>query len=146
MVVLTVTGLFKERNSNPKAEYARTFQKTMVIVPNNGGFCIKNEMMHINNASHSQAKNAFKAPIIASSQLIAQPMTSTSSAPTQPQQGAPDDATKVQMIQMLSQQSNMNVEWSRKCLEETNWDYQRAGFVFGELFKQNKIPPEAFVK
>jgi len=146
MIVLTVTGLFKERNSNSKYEYARTFQKTMVIVPNNGGFCIKNEMMHINNASRTQAQNAFKAPLIASPQLSSQPMTSTT--PTSPQQpaNAPDDATKVQMIQMMSQQSNMNVEWSRKCLEETNWDYQRAGFVFGELFKQNKIPPEAFVK
>jgi nuclear RNA export factor len=40
----------------------------------------------------------------------------------------------------------MNMEWSRKCLEETNWDFARAGFVFGELFKQNKIPPEAFAK
>lgn len=145
MIVLTVTGLFKERNLNSKAEYARTFQKTMVIVPNNGGFCIKNEMMHVNNASHSQAKNAFKTPIVAAPQQIAQPMTSV--APTTSQQpGAPDEATKLQMVQMMSQQSNMNIEWSRKCLEETNWDYQRAGFVFGELFKQNKIPPEAFTK
>lgn len=148
MVVLTVTGLFKERSSNPKAEYARTFQKTMVIVPNNGGFCIKNEMMHVNNASHSQARNAFKVPPpSASSQLSTHSMT-PAAPPTSPQQphATPDDATKVQMIQMMSQQSNMNVEWSRKCLEETNWDYQRAGFVFGELFKQNKIPPEAFIK
>lgn len=29
---------------------------------------------------------------------------------------------------------------SRRCLEETNWDFQRAGFVFTELNKQNKIP------
>lgn len=143
MVVLTVTGLFKERNTNPKAEYARTFQKTMVIVPNNGGFCIKNEMLHINNASQPQARNAFKAPVVTTP-----PMNAQQSIPTSPQQqpGAPDDATKMQMIQSMSLQSNMNVEWSRKCLEETNWDYQRAGFVFSELFKQSKIPPEAFVK
>jgi nuclear RNA export factor len=140
MIVLTVTGLFKERN--PNAEYARTFQKTMVIVPNNSGFCIMNEMMHVNNASQNQARNAFKAPIIANPQMpVAQPSLST-----QPQQLAPDEATKMQMIQAMCQQSNMNVEWSRKCLEETNWDFQRAGFVFAELFKQNKIPPEAFAK
>jgi nuclear RNA export factor len=144
MIVLTVTGLFKERNSSPRSEYVRTFQKTLVVVPNNGGFCIMNELLHINNASQYQSKNAFKTPIIA-------PPTMTPTMPTSPPQmqaptAGPDDATKMQMIQAMSQQSNMNVEWSRKCLEETNWDFQRAGFVFSELFKQNKIPPEAFVK
>lgn len=145
MVVLTVTGLFKERSTNPTSEYARIFQKTMVIVPNNGGFCIKNEMLHINNASQGQSRNAFKAPVVSS-----QPMTSQQALPTTPIQhqptAGPDDATKMQMIQAMCQQSSMNVEWSRKCLEETNWDYQRAGFVFTELFKQSKIPPEAFIK
>lgn len=52
----------------------------------------------------------------------------------------------MQMVQQMSQQSNMNLEWSKKCLEETNWDFNRAIYVFGELQKQNKIPPEAFVK
>lgn len=139
MLVLTVTGLFKERNTNPKAEYVRTFQKTLVVVPNNGGFCIKNELLHINNASQTQSRNAFKTPIIAPPQMAATPLQMQAST-------GPDDATKMQMIQAMSQQSNMNVEWSRKCLEETNWDYERAGFVFSELFKQSKIPPEAFVK
>jgi nuclear RNA export factor len=143
MIVLTVTGLFKERNSDPKAEHARIFQKTLVIVPNNGGFCIKNEMLHINNATPAQARNAFKAP--------PPPVTPPTPPSTSIQQmpassGTPDDATKLKMIQAMMQQSNMNMEWSRKCLEETNWDFARAGFVFGELFKQNKIPPEAFAK
>ena len=144
MVVLTVTGLFKERNTDPKLEFARTFQKTMVIVPNNGGFCIINELMHINNASLSQSRNAFKAPIVTTPQLNAP--TTHHTSPQQGPSGAPDDATKMQMIQAMCLQSNMNMEWSRKCLEETNWDFQRAGFIFSELFKQSKIPPEAFVK
>lgn len=139
MIVLTVTGLFKERNTNSKAEYVRTFQKTLVVVPNNGGFCIMNELMHINNASQIQSRNAFKTPIITPAVMPTSPIQLQ--AP-----GGPDDATKMQMIQAMSQQSNMNAEWSRKCLEETSWDFQRAGFVFSELFKQNKIPPEAFVK
>lgn len=173
MVVLTVTGLFKERHSNSSLEFARTFQKTMIIVPNNGGFCIKNEMLHINNASPAQSRNAFKPPVNASSLQTSMQasgmstpmqaamltpmqgaMTSsmvpsvmpTTSAPQQLQTGGPNDVTKMQMIQAMSLQSNMNVEWSRKCLEETNWDFTRAGFVFSELFKQSKIPPEAFVK
>lgn len=33
-----------------------------------------------------------------------------------------------------------------RCLEETNWNFERAGYIFTELHKQNKIPPEAFEK
>lgn len=142
MIVLTVTGLFKERNTDPKAEHARIFQKTLVIVPHNGGFCIKNEMLHINNATPAQARNSFKTPA-----PVTPPSTIQTSTSIQPAtSGTPDDSTKMKMIQAMSQQSNMNMEWSRKCLEETSWDFARAGYVFGELFKQNKIPPEAFAK
>lgn len=146
MVMLTVTGLFKERNSDPKMEFARTFQKTMVIVPNNGGFCIKNEMMHINNANPFQARVAFQTPAPSTSQMNPPTVQAVPTSPLQAPAGTPDDATKMQMIQAMSQQSRMNLEWSRKCLEETTWDFQRAFYVFGELFKQNKIPPEAFLK
>jgi nuclear RNA export factor len=142
MICLTVTGLFKERHSDPKLEFTRIFQKTLVIVPNNGGFCIRNEMLHINNASPIQARNAFKTPaIVPTPQVIPQqqqqPNTSTQQL---------DDATKMRMIEAISQQTNMNLEWSRKCLEETTWDYNRAVFVFQELFKKNQIPQEAFTK
>lgn len=149
MINLTVTGLFKERSTNPKAEYARIFQKTLVIVPHNGGFCIKNELLHINNASPLQARNAFKTPQPQPVAMSSMPAASTSNIQPPPSvalPGAPDDSTKMRMIQAMSQQSNMNIEWSKKCLEETNWDFNRAGFVFAELFKQGKIPPEAFNK
>jgi nuclear RNA export factor len=142
MIVLTVTGLFKERSTDPKAEYARIFQKTLVIVPNNNGFCIKNEVLHINNASPLQARNSFKivAPVSTPTTSMAGPSIQS------PAGGASDDSTKLTMIQAMSQQSNMNMEWSKKCLEESNWDFNRASFAFAELFKQNKIPPEAFAK
>lgn len=140
MIQLTVSGLFKERSTDPKAEFVRTFQRTMVIVPNNGGFCIKNEMMHINNASPSQSKNAFKTP----APVVAAPVQQiTGSAIVT---AAPDEATKQQMLQAIAQQTNMNADWSQKCLMETQWDFNRAVYVFGELYKQGKIPPEAFIK
>lgn len=143
MIVFTVTGLFKERNSDPKAEYARIFQKTLVIVPNNNGFCIKNEVLHINNASPLQARNSFKIATPVNTITSPMPGPSIQSPSTG---GASDDSTKLTMIQAMSQQSNMNMEWSKKCLEESNWDFNRASYTFSELFKQNKIPLEAFAK
>ncbi|KAG5670967.1 hypothetical protein PVAND_001195 [Polypedilum vanderplanki] len=136
MIVLTITGIFKEKKSDPKAEYVRVFQKTLIIVPNSvGGLCIRNEMMHINNATLTQSKKAFKTLI------IPKPLSATISSQAELQD---EENTKIKMVQALSKQTNMNLEWSKKCLEETNYDYNRACFVFNELYKINKIPQEAF--
>ncbi|XP_062713191.1 nuclear RNA export factor 1 [Aedes albopictus] len=148
LILLTVTGVFKERKVAVINEPYRSFQRSLVIVPSGSGFCIRNEMIHINNATRIQEDKAFKDP--ASSGFQA-PATAAPVA-TVPIPVAPvvppvvDDNTKLQMVQAMAAHSNMNLEWSRKCLEETNWDFERAGFAFTELHKQNRIPPEAFVK
>lgn len=140
MIILTITGVFKERKeSNPKAEHVRTFHRTFTIVPNNFGLlCIMNDMMHVTNATLLQSKKAFKTLI------IPKPLPMTISTELLVPQL--DDNTKLQMIQSMMAQTNMNYEWSKKCLEENNFDYNRACFVFNELYKVNKVPPEAFNK
>ncbi|XP_017045756.1 nuclear RNA export factor 1 isoform X2 [Drosophila ficusphila] len=200
MMVFTVTGLFKELTGEARTPASmqsyelRHFARTFVVVPQNTGYCIRNETIFITNASHEQvtefkrsqhqpapgAMPSTSAAAATSAQpgtslqgrlnpggvgvatgpvaiLPAGPLTaatpvvnSVPSAPVAVAPGAPagipDENTKMQMIQAMSTQSQMNVEWSRKCLEETNWDYNHAAFVFEKLFKENKIPPEAFVK
>lgn len=140
LILLTVTGLFKEKKAGGSAEIVRSFQRSLVIVPSGSGFCIKNELMHINVATNRQEKSIFNAP---ANPTPIQQMPANSQQ--QPTLGMNDD-TKQNMILQMSMKSGMNMEWSRKCLEETNWDFDRAGFIFGELHKQNKIPPEAFIK
>lgn len=158
LMLLTVTGVFKERKPAVINEPYRSFQRSLVIVPGaTGGFCIRNEVIHINNTTRLQDEKAFKDPTGGFGQppaAAATPSTSAAAAAAVPVPqavavvpgGGPDDNTKLQMVQAMAAQSNMNLEWSRKCLEETNWDYERAAFAFSELHKQNRIPPEAFVK
>lgn len=142
MLVLTVTGVFREKKKNSTLTLLRSFQRTLVVVPSGSGFCIRNEMLTLNNATPSQLEKAFKGPLEAANVPATQMVpVAVVQAP-----GIIDDNTKMQMVQAMATSSNMNMEWSRKCLEETNWDFQRAGFVFAELHKQGKIPPEAFVK
>jgi nuclear RNA export factor len=147
-----VTGVFKECRPSSNSEHFRSFQRTLVIVPAGSGFCIRNEVLHINFASPIQEKFAFKplpppAPVVQQ-----QPVMLGGPLPTIPEAtpagvgGIPDDTTKMQMVQAMCATSQMNGEWSRKCLEEHQWDYQRAGETFTRLHSQNKIPPEAFVK
>ncbi|XP_065082338.1 nuclear RNA export factor 1 isoform X1 [Ochlerotatus camptorhynchus] len=148
LILLTVTGVFKERKVAVINEPYRSFQRSLVIVPSGSGFCIRNEMIHINNTTRIQDEKAFKDPAsngFQASTSTAVPVPAAVAAPSVPL-GGPDDNTKLQMVQTMAAHSNMNLEWSRKCLEETNWDFERAGFAFAELHKQNRIPPEAFVK
>ncbi|KAM8716748.1 hypothetical protein ACLKA7_003596 [Drosophila subpalustris] len=47
MMVFTVTGLFKELTADPDAYELRHFVRSFVVVPQNAGFCIRNETVFI---------------------------------------------------------------------------------------------------
>lgn len=107
-MLLTVTGVYRERSK--QSENLCSFQRILVIVPSGSGFCIKNEMLHINNVTMPQIKTAFKSIAVPTPAPIPTPSTVVAtSAPS-----SRDDATKLQMIQLMSQRSNMNLEWSEK--------------------------------
>ncbi|XP_022916625.2 nuclear RNA export factor 1-like [Onthophagus taurus] len=137
MLLLTVSGIFKELRTGHKQPPVRYFFRTLVIVPQGAGFCIANEEFHISNAKEPQIKQAFKTPM-PSNRL-------PDVAAVVPIQQPTIDAKK-QMVEAVSQQSGMNLEWSEKCLQDSNWDFQTAIFAFGQAQKDGKIPPEAFVK
>ncbi|XP_050058015.1 nuclear RNA export factor 1-like [Aphis gossypii] len=50
---------------------------------------------------------------------------------------------KMTMVKSFSNESGMNNEWAKKCLEDNGWDYARAATCFLEL--KAKIPPAAFI-
>ena len=51
-----------------------------------------------------------------------------------------------EMIMKLSQETNMNLHWSLKCLQELCWNYDNAFSAFEMFQKQGQIPAEAFSK
>ena len=153
LLKLVVSGVFKEKTSKDKI---RAFTRSFIIVPQGSGFCIRNEVIHICNATNKQEKNSFQSSITFSAPAAVpppnvqappsmqpmQPMPSTSAAPGD----SNDELQKMQMIQALSTQTNMNLVYSRKCLEEKNWNFDEACYVFADLQKAGRIPPEAFYK
>ncbi|XP_026470571.1 nuclear RNA export factor 1-like [Ctenocephalides felis] len=147
MMLLSVSGLFKELNGENDPP-TRCFLRVMAIVPAGSGFCIISEEMVINTATPSQIKGAFQAPTapVAGTSVQPVPVSASPVAEVIPNPAVIDDSTKKQIIQQFSEYTNMKLEWSEKCLIETNWEPQRAVFVFTELSKENKIPPEAFIK
>ncbi|XP_034474938.1 nuclear RNA export factor 1-like [Drosophila innubila] len=147
MMVFTVTGLFKELTGATDALQSyelRYFVRTFVVVPQNAGFCIRNETIFITSATVEQT-HEFERSQTTNPSLNSLQCQSAAVA-TNVNISSLSDETKMQMVQNLSTQSQMNLDWSHKCLEETNWDFNQAIYVFEKLFKENKIPPEAFIK
>jgi nuclear RNA export factor len=96
-------------------------------------FQIANETVHIKNATTKEAQVAFKIP----KRSVGPQMASV-----KPEKMS--DSDKQQMTIVLSQLTEMNSKWCRKCLEESKWDMKKALTMFTELYKRRKIPPEAF--
>ena len=53
---------------------------------------------------------------------------------------------KQEMTMKLSQQTNMNLQWSLTCLEKLSWNYDNAFSAYEKFKKQGQIPAEAFSK
>lgn len=115
--MLTVTGIFREKPtvSAQVRNALRSFHRSMVIVPVGGGFCIKNDILHVNQLTSAQMRTAFKpiAPVPVTTGPVQAPVVPTPTSALN--NSLPlNDATKLQMIEAMSQLSQMNVEWSRK--------------------------------
>lgn len=143
MMLITVTGLFKELNS--KDEPVRYFNRTFIIVPKGNGYCILNEQLHISHPTEMQHKLLSNHPTEA--QMSEGPsITKTSNSGLETTVPQLSEEVKQQMTVTLSQQTNMNLEWSLKCLQEVQWNYENAVSAFQEFFKRGQIPSEAFSK
>ena len=137
---IVITGLFKESHGKNNKDIIRHFNRSFLIVPEGTGFCISNEQLHISQATVLQEKK-FSLP--GAMQSVPGPSTSVT-CPND--QGSLTEEVKQQMTMTLSQRTNMNVEWSFKCLEEVFWNFENACAAFQEALSQGKIPTSAFNK
>jgi len=136
LMVFTITGCFKERETKHK-ESIRHFNRCFMVVPSGSGFCIVNETLFVSVATDLSSRKAFLSPVSAAE---------LPSSPAAPSASAPDAVTKERLTLEFSEKSGMNAGWSQQCLEQTSWDFEKAALSFQEAKNANKIPPEAFVK
>uniref|UniRef100_A0A673I087 Nuclear RNA export factor 1 n=1 Tax=Sinocyclocheilus rhinocerous TaxID=307959 RepID=A0A673I087_9TELE len=96
----------------------RAFSRVFIAVPaGNAGLCIVNDELFIRNATTEEIRRAFVAPA---------PTPSSSPVPTL-------SAPQQEMLAAFSQKSGMNLEWSQKCLQDNDWDFDRAAQIFTGL-------------
>ncbi|XP_043077363.1 nuclear RNA export factor 1 isoform X1 [Puntigrus tetrazona] len=130
LLAFTVSGVFKETDSKARDSF-RAFSRVFIAVPaGNAGLCIVNDELFVRNATTEEIRRAFVAPA---------PTPSSSPVPTL-------SAPQQEMLSAFSQKSGMNLEWSQKCLQDNDWDFDRAAQIFTGLKAQGKIPDVAFVK
>ncbi|XP_034934459.1 nuclear RNA export factor 1-like isoform X2 [Chelonus insularis] len=141
MMVITVTGIFKEIGT--KDEPLRYFDRTFIIVPEGTGYCIKNEQLQLGAPTTSQERQVAEGPTVTfTSEQAAQPVA----APAPVASSEPTDEVKKNMTMELSRVTNMNLDWSLKCLQEVQWNFDTALAAFNEFFQRGQIPQEAFNK
>ncbi|CAH1388536.1 unnamed protein product [Nezara viridula] len=151
LIQLNVCGLFSETTKKTPMKY---FNRVFLIVPAGSGFCIINDQLTVLLATSEQVKKYNKLKAEAAAAAAAQPEVPPAIVPVPevvPVNAAipvvePDLAMKQQMVTTLSANSGMNLIWSEKCLNETNWNFEQAMFAFNKLQKAGSIPAEAFVK
>lgn len=151
-MMITVSGIFKELDT--RDEPLRYFSRTFVIVPEGSGYCISNEMLHITKPTERQEQQAFQpvslpeanpAQAGVSAPGVNQPVPGV--APTSTSISSPiSDDVRTQMTLALSEQTNMNLQYSLQCLEDVKWDFNVALAAFQELHNRGQIPPDAFKK
>ncbi|KAJ8936935.1 hypothetical protein NQ314_012116 [Rhamnusium bicolor] len=130
--VICISGVLREPSENLLVpERLLGFSRTFVleILNGDGECCIINEQLHVYNALSTQVATCFK---------ITKPINSTLTLHAQNQKEQQQLADTLKII------TNLNTDWSRKCLEECNFDLKKALLLFVDLYKVDKIPPEAF--
>ncbi|XP_036380703.1 nuclear RNA export factor 1-like [Megalops cyprinoides] len=130
LLSFTVSGVFREVDGKSR-DSTRAFSRVFIAVPaGNAGLCIVNDELFVRNATTEEIRSAFAAPA---------PTPSSSPVPTL-------SAPQQEMLSAFSLMSGMNLEWSQKCLQDNEWDFNRAGEIFTKLKAQGSIPEAAFIK
>ncbi|XP_018573360.1 nuclear RNA export factor 1-like [Anoplophora glabripennis] len=131
--VINVCGVFRELPQNLlDAERCLGFSRTFALQMLSAGqeWVIINEQLHVYNALNVQLSTSFKNPKPTRIDII--PVAET----VKDQQ---------QLANALKIITNLNTDWSKKCLEECNYDLKKALALFIDLYKVDKIPSEAFL-
>ncbi|CAF1618975.1 unnamed protein product [Adineta ricciae] len=129
--VFTVNGLYREVEQSTNGP-VRCFQRTFTCAQTAAGVLIVADHIMISNATDSQVSKINSAtPSVTVS--TSQPLNSHADLENQ-------------MVLRFSQESGMNIAYSKLCLQENNWNYDKAAEVFLDAKQKNMIPSEAFYK
>ncbi|RNA39773.1 nuclear RNA export factor 1 isoform X6 [Brachionus plicatilis] len=133
LVSFKISGVFREGAVCENVRPLRSFSKIFICIPDpKTQMSIVNDQYTISNISSQQYnlyfdqkdRDQIKTPIEGNS---------ISTIGIDP---------KIQMIEHFSNESGLNSEWAKYCLEHAKWNYEEAGRSFVQF--KDSIPKEAF--
>lgn len=134
--IFIVHGLFREVGNVGSNAPVRSFQRAFTCIQTQSGVLIVADHFMIINATEAQYLNLTRST---------NSSTSSSSQAMESQHGAmASNNQELAMIQRLSGQTGMNAHFSKQCLMENNWNYDKSLSVFLDLKSKNQIPADAF--
>ncbi|XP_018571704.1 nuclear RNA export factor 2-like [Anoplophora glabripennis] len=124
--VIVVGGVFREG-----AQYFGFSRNFVLECDYKQQYCIINEQLHVYNALNDQVKNSFEKP--QRIEFTCQPIPFLQEQYWQLQE----------TFQLITK---LNMEYSRRLLEEFHYDLKTSLLNFTDRFINNKIPKEAFIQ
>ncbi|XP_037575026.1 nuclear RNA export factor 1-like [Dermacentor silvarum] len=131
LMCFTVFGILRVVSKGLIVPSVKSFTRTFFVVPQGAGFSIINETLFITGGTEDQIR-AYPTP--------------ENTPPTPAPVPAPAAATSERdgLVVQLCSQTRMNRAFAERCLEQNDWNLQKAITVFTELSVRGAIPPEAF--
>ncbi|XP_049266871.1 nuclear RNA export factor 1-like [Rhipicephalus sanguineus] len=142
LMCFTVFGILRVVSNGLIVPQVKSFTRTFFVVPQGAGFSIINETLFITGGTDDQIRayptpeNTPPAPAPAPTPAVPTPVLT----PAAPLATNERDSLLVQ----LCSQTRMNRAFAERCLEQNEWNLQKALTVFAELNVRGAIPPEAF--
>lgn len=140
LMCFTVFGILRTVSRNLIVPALRSFTRTFFVVPQGAGFSIINETLFITGGTDEQIRtypvpdNPTPTPAVPAAAAAA-----VSPVP------AVVPVERERMILELCAQTRMNRAFTERCLEQNDWNIQKAFTVFSELNARGSIPAEAFL-
>uniref|UniRef100_A0A671DT42 Nuclear RNA export factor 2 n=1 Tax=Rhinolophus ferrumequinum TaxID=59479 RepID=A0A671DT42_RHIFE len=128
MLFFSVNGEFKEVEGKSQGS-VRAFTRTFIAIPaSSSGIFIVNDELFVRDTIPKKTQSTFAIP-------VRMPVYRSLLTLSREQRD---------MVLAFSTQSGMKLLWSQKCLQDSQWNYTRAGQIFIMLKTNGQIPAEAF--
>ncbi|OQV15073.1 Nuclear RNA export factor 1 [Hypsibius exemplaris] len=135
-----LSGCFREDfPASAKGGTLRSFSRNFLVQSSLTGMSILSDTLGVTLATTEQSSQFADVPVRANQALppaVPQPTAA----------GIPDAAVQSAMVAQFATQSGMNEQFSRMCLVDNGWDFDKAAGAFLLLHKEGKLPAEAFIK
>lgn len=139
---VSMHGEFQEVNEAGQPGKTRSFDRTFILGAGLAGVRVVCDLLTIRAYGGSQAFDPETVEGSHASNLPAQPPQTIDAAPQLPAGVSIEIAE--QMVIEMQKQTGMTVAYTKDCLEQVNWDFERGLGVFATV--RANLPPTAFLQ